>query len=171
VAEMGSTPRVLCEWRVDHGQVRRSDESLLLWKAVLLLPHTPPSQARPRVHVRAKKARLVCACCFGPLALVALVASVAIIIVASTTLAAIAATVTTLSLTLAIIATGTGRSRGEEELGCCWSRTPRGRRERAGAECEFLQDQVIPDLVESRERRAARDDGSKMIVPLVQPPP
>jgi hypothetical protein len=134
------------------------------------VPHPPPSQARPRVHVRAKKARLVCACYFGPLALVALVGSVATVIVASTTLVAIAATVTTLSLTLAIIATGTGRSRGEEELGCCWSRTPRGRHERAGAECEFLQDQVILDLVENRERRAARDDGSKMIVPLVQTP-
>jgi hypothetical protein len=45
----------------------------------------------------------------------------------------------------------------------------RGRRERVRAERVFLQDQVIPNLVEGWERHAARDDGSKMIIPLVQP--
>jgi hypothetical protein len=38
-----------------------------------------------------------------------------------------------------------------------------------GAEHEFLQDQVAPDLVEGRGRHVARDDGSKMVIPLVQP--
>jgi hypothetical protein len=42
-------------------------------------------------------------------------------------------------------------------------------RECVGVEREFLQDQVVLDLVEGREQRAARDDGSKMIVLLVQP--
>jgi hypothetical protein len=44
-----------------------------------------------------------------------------------------------------------------------------GRCERVEAEREFLQDQATSDLVEGRERRVACDDGSKMIVSLVQP--
>jgi hypothetical protein len=35
---------------------------------------------------------------------------------------------------------------------------------------EFLQDKVVPDVVEGRERHAAHDDGTKMIIPLVQSP-
>jgi hypothetical protein len=33
-----------CERRVDHSQARHNDESLLLWKAVVLLP--PPPEAK-----------------------------------------------------------------------------------------------------------------------------
>jgi hypothetical protein len=43
-----------------------------------------------------------------------------------------------------------------------------GRRGCVGAESDFLQDQIILDLVEVQERHAARDDDTKMIVPLVQ---
>jgi hypothetical protein len=46
----------------------------------------------------------------------------------------------------------------------------RGRRGRVGAKRDVLQDQVVPDLVGGRERRAVHDDGSKMIIPLVHPP-
>jgi hypothetical protein len=44
-----------------------------------------------------------------------------------------------------------------------------GRRGCVRAEREFLQDHVIPDLVEGREQRVVCDDGSKMIIPFVQP--
>jgi hypothetical protein len=91
---------------------------------------------------------------------------VALVVAATTTVAstvlAIAAMIATLSLTLATIARGTRHIRGVvgvERL--------RGRCGHVGAEREFLQDQVIPDLVEGREWHAMRDDDSKMIVPLV----
>lgn len=35
---------------------------------------------------------------------------------------------------------------------------------------QFLQNKIIPDLVESREGTTPRDDGPKMFVPLVQTP-
>jgi hypothetical protein len=59
---------------------------------------------------------------------------------------------------------------GEAEQGCCWSRMPVGGGGRVRAEREFLQDQVIPNLVEGREWHAAHDDGSKMIIAPVHLP-
>jgi hypothetical protein len=102
------------------------------------------------------------------LALIALTKSVAVATtVVSFTILAIAATVTTLSLNLTAINRGMRQSKGS--WGVVGVECLRGRCGRAGPLCEF-QDQVIPDLVESRERRVALDDGSNMIVPLVQPP-
>jgi hypothetical protein len=60
-----------------------------------------------------------------------------------------------MSLTLATIAIGVKRLQGSHK--------------RVKVECDLLQDQFILDLEEGRERRVVRDDGSKMIVPLVQP--
>jgi hypothetical protein len=63
----------------------------------------------------------------------------------ASTVLVIAATVMTLPLTLATIASGTRQSRGGMGVvgvECLW-----GRRGFVEAECEFLQDQAIPDLV------------------------
>jgi hypothetical protein len=76
----------------------------------------------------------------------------------------IVTTVMTLSLTLAAITRGTKRSRERRGRGIAGVERMRGRHEH-----EFLQDQVVLDLVEGWEWCVARDDGSKMIVPLVQP--
>jgi hypothetical protein len=83
------------------------------------------------------------------------------------TILAIAATVTTLSLNLTAINRGMRQSKGS--WGVVGVECLRGRCGCVGPLCEF-QDQAVPDLVESQERRVALDDGSNMIVPLVQPP-
>jgi hypothetical protein len=75
--------------------------------------------------------------------------------------------VTTLSLTLTAITKGTSQSRGRQDRSVVGVECLRGRRKRVGVEREFLEDQVVLDLVEGREQRATRDDGSKMIVSLV----
>jgi membrane protein implicated in regulation of membrane protease activity len=95
-------------------------------------------------------------------ALVALAESVAAAATAFNVLM-IVATIATLSLALAAIARGMRQSRGRQGKGFVGVECLRGRR-------EFLQDQLIPDLVEGQERHATRDDGMKMIVLLVQPP-
>jgi hypothetical protein len=64
---------------------------------------------------------------------------------------------------------GARRGRERRSRGVVGVERLRGRDGRIRVECEFLQDQVIPDLVEDLERRVACNDGSKMIVPLVQP--
>jgi hypothetical protein len=88
------------------------------------------------------------------LALVALVGSVAAAAATTATVAsvvhAIAAPVATLSLTLAAIATETRRSKGRRSRSVVGVECLRGRRRRAGAEHEFLQDQVVSNLVEGR---------------------
>jgi hypothetical protein len=88
---------------------------------------------------------------------------------AATPLTTRAATTAALSLTLAAIARGTRLSRGRRSWGVVGVERLRGSRKRVGAERDPFQDQLVSDLVEGRERRATRDDGSKMIVPLVQP--
>jgi hypothetical protein len=102
------------------------------------------------------------------LTFVALTKSVATTIAAATIasiILAIVVTVATLALTLAAIARGMRRSRGcvvgVERL--------RRRHELVRTECEFLKNQAVSDLVEGREQRVVRSDGSKVIIPLVQP--
>jgi hypothetical protein len=74
------------------------------------------------------------------------------------------ATIATLSFTMAAIARGMRRS-----MGVVGVERLRGRHGCVRLEREFLQDQVIPNHVEGWERHTTHDDGSKMIVPLVQP--
>jgi hypothetical protein len=86
------------------------------------------------------------------------------------TVLAIAATIVTLSLTLAAIV------RGRDGAGGRWGRSVvgverlQGRCGHVGNEREFLQDQVVSDLVEGWEWCSTHDDGSKMIIQLVQLP-
>jgi hypothetical protein len=75
--------------------------------------------------------------------------------------------VTTLSLTLTAIAKGMSQSRGRRDRSVVGVECLRGRRRRVVVKREFLEDQVVSDLVEGREQCAARDDGSKMILSLV----
>jgi hypothetical protein len=72
-------------------------------------------------------------------------------------------------LALVAIARGTGLSRRRGTLGVVGVEHMRGTRERVGAERGLLQDHLISDLVEGQERCATCDEGSEMIVPLVQP--
>jgi hypothetical protein len=88
----------------------------------------------------------------------------------TSTILAIAVVVATLSLALYAIARGIRRSRGRWGRGVVGVEWLRWRRGCVGAEREFLQDQVFPYPVEGHKRHAACDDGSKMIIPLVQTP-
>jgi hypothetical protein len=88
----------------------------------------------------------------------------------TSTILAIAVVVVTLSLALDAIARGIRRSRGRWGRGVVGVEWLRWRRGCVGAEREFLQDQVFPYPVEGHKRHAACDDGSKMIIPLVQTP-
>jgi hypothetical protein len=77
------------------------------------------------------------------------IATAATATVASTILV-IVAVVTTLSLTLVAIARGMRWSRGWRGRSGVGVERLWGRRMRVGVESEFLQDQVIPNLVEGR---------------------
>jgi hypothetical protein len=130
---------------------------------VVVAPPPPPHQSQTEVHVDGLGPRVVEG---GPrrwdrdrIAALALVAFAVLTIVAM---------VMTLSLALAAITRGTRRSRGGGK-GVDGVERLRGRHKHVRSKREFLQDQVIPNLVEGRERRVAHDDGTKMIVPLVQP--
>jgi hypothetical protein len=65
---------------------------------------------------------------------------------------------------------GTRWSRGRWGRSVVGVERLQGRCGHVGDEREFLQDQVVPDLVEGWEWRSTHDDGSKMIIQLVQLP-
>jgi hypothetical protein len=101
--------------------------------------------------------------------LVGIVAAATATTAVVSTVLTIAVTIVTLSLPLAAIVRGTRHGRGRRSRGVVGVEHLRGRRGRVGADREFLQDQVVSDLMEGQKRHDARDDGSKMIVPVVQP--